>query len=78
MSAVLLLFILEGLFAVLATVNTLLTVGQLEAVWKLLLNGGDATRVLAFDDAVNLFWKIQLSLFYTDAILNIVDGHVWL
>ena len=40
MSAVLLLFILEGLFAVLASVNCFFTIGQFESMRKLLLDRG--------------------------------------
>ena len=61
-------------FAVEAAVGALFAVGQGEDLRQLLLDGGDAARILAADDVRDALGELQLALFDALAVLDEVDG----
>ncbi len=64
------------LVAVSAAVYLVGFVGEIENLGQLLLDGGDAAWVVAFDDSCDLLGQFQGSLFNDLAILDYVDGDV--
>ena len=49
---------------------------QIKYVWQLLLNGGDAARILAVNYICDTLWKTKDLLFRDHAILDDVNGNL--
>ena len=61
------------LFAVFTTVGLSLRIGQHEDVRQLMLDGSNASRILAADYVTDLLWQMQSFLFNNLLILDDVD-----
>ena len=64
------------LFAVFASVNLIFLICENKDLIQALLNGCDASRVLAVDHIADLFGKLQLFLFDDLLILNNIDRDI--
>ena len=64
------------LIAVFAAIDLFFLIGQIEDLWKLLLDGGDASWVVAADNILDLSWKNQRALLDDLAGLDYIDGDV--
>lgn len=63
-------------FAIDAAVNFVLAVGQLENVRQLLLGGGNAARVFAFDDVGDVFGQLWVIFFHAFAVFDNINGNI--
>ena len=64
------------LFAVLAAIYTLFLICKEEDVRQFLLNGGDAARVAAANNVLDLLGKNQILLMNDFPIFNYIDGDI--
>ncbi len=64
------------LIAVFAAIDLFFLIGQIEDLWKLLLDGGDASWVVAADNILDLSGKYKRALLDDLAGLDYIDGDV--
>lgn len=64
------------LIAIFAAIDLFFLIGQIEDLWKLLLDGGDASWVVAADNILDLSGKYKRALFDDLAGLDYIDGDV--